>query len=94
MPIPLLAAAATTEPPASSGTSTPLLIAAVLAGGYLLSLHPHPHTHCRSCQGNSRSYGTIYTHAFRLCGACGGRGRQRRLGARLLGARLLGIGSD
>ena len=62
-----------------------LALAALLGAGYLISLAWHPETHCRSCEGTPRSYDTIYTHAFRLCSACGASGRERRLDARLLG---------
>jgi hypothetical protein len=71
--------------PTNGGLVTLLVLLGVLAAGYILSLLLHPLTHCRRCDGTPRSYGTVYTHAFRLCSGCGGSGRQRRLGARLLG---------
>lgn len=55
----------------------------VAAIGYFISLRVHPLTRCGACKGNSRHYGTIYSHSFRRCRRCGGTGRQDRLGTRL-----------
>jgi DnaJ-class molecular chaperone len=71
--------------PANDGLTTLLVLAAVVAAGYVLSLALHPLTHCRRCDGTPRQYGAVSTHAFRLCSSCGGSGRERRLGARMLG---------
>lgn len=71
--------------PTNDGLATIFVLLGILSAGYVLSLVLHPLTHCRRCDGAPRSYGTIYTHAFRLCSGCGGSGRQLRLGARLLG---------
>jgi hypothetical protein len=60
----------------ASGFGGLLLITVVWAAIYVGSLLLHPHTHCRTCEGTPRSYGSVYTHAFLLCDACGGRGRQ------------------
>lgn len=61
-----------------------LFIIAVTGGlGYLLSLHVHPYTRCRTCNGGGRHRGMIYGHATRACGHCGGTGRVQRLGVRL-----------
>ena len=68
----------------TTGGGLLLIGAAVLIVGYLLSLLLHPYTRCSTCKGSPRHYGSIFTRAFRLCSACGGSGRQRRLGARLL----------
>ncbi len=83
--------AAAAEQAASGGGAggSGAIIVVVLVAGYLVSLMLHPYTHCRTCNGTPRSYGTFYTKTFRLCSKCGGGGRERRLGAR-----LLGIGSD
>jgi hypothetical protein len=70
---------------AIDGPATLLALLGIATAGYVLSLMLHPLTHCRRCDGTPRSYGAVYTHAFRLCSLCGGSGRQMRLGARLLG---------
>ncbi len=85
----VIVAAAEQAVSSADGGSTLLTIGVVVIGGYLLSLLLHPNTACGACKGTPRSYGSVYTKAFRLCSSCGGRGRERRLGAR-----LLGIGSD
>jgi hypothetical protein len=80
-----IVASSAPEVAAHSGLATLVMVGGIFAAGYVLSLVLHPLTHCRRCNGIPRSYGTVYTHAFRLCSDCGGSGRQRRLGARLLG---------
>ena len=52
---------------------------------YVLSLLLHPFTRCGTCKGNPRHYGSMFKRSFRMCAACGGSGRERRLGARMLG---------
>ena len=73
------------EQSAASGQTTLWVLGGLVVAGYVVSLMWHPWTHCRRCEGSPRSYGTVYTTAFRLCSSCGGSGRQLRLGARLLG---------
>ena len=76
---PLLGTAAT-DPPGSSI----LMIAALgLLTAWILSLLLHPFTACSSCKGSPRSFGSVATRSFRLCGACGGSGRRLRVGARI-----------
>lgn len=60
-----------------------LIIAAIAAGCYLVSLKPWPWTYCRRCQGGGRNPGSSRKR-FGLCRACDGTGRKKRLGARIL----------
>jgi hypothetical protein len=64
---------------------TLIVVAAVFAVGYLLSISLHPFTNCRACKGGSRHRGAIYSYAYRACRRCEGSGRQLRFGAQLLG---------
>jgi len=66
-----------------TGTSVVVLAALGLLAAWALSLLLHPFTACSSCKGTPRSYGAIATRSFRLCPACGGSGRQLRIGARI-----------
>ncbi|MHA6629281.1 hypothetical protein ACU61A_27925 [Pseudonocardia sichuanensis] len=66
-----------------SGTGILTLAGAGLLVAWILSLLLHPFTACSSCKGTPRSYGAIATRSFRLCPACGGSGRQLRIGARI-----------
>jgi len=70
---------------ATNGLTILIIAGAVLVLGYLLSLVLHPYARCSTCKGSPRHYGSIFSRAFRLCSACGGSGRERRLGARILG---------
>jgi hypothetical protein len=61
-----------------------LLIAAgiVLYAGWRVSLRLHPYAACRRCQNRrGRNWGST-SAAWGNCGACGGSGRRKRLGAR------------
>ena len=60
-----------------------LIIGAIFAVGYFLSLRSHPFTKCRLCNGTGRHFGTTYVYAQRRCRRCGGTGRRNRLGVRL-----------
>jgi hypothetical protein len=75
-----LAAAAAAE---WSGSTVLTLAGLGLLALWLISLLLHPFTTCDSCQGTPRSYGSIATRSFRLCGSCGGTGRRLRVGARV-----------
>ena len=66
-----------------SGTGILTLAGAGLLVAWIVSLLLHPFTACSSCKGTPRSYGAIATRSFRLCPACGGSGRQLRIGARI-----------
>lgn len=70
--------------PSMGGRGILVVGAVVVVVGYVLSLLLHPYTRCGTCKGSPRHYGSIFKRAFRLCSACGGSGRERRLGARLL----------
>jgi DnaJ-class molecular chaperone len=58
-----------------------LAIGFVAFVGYLLSIQFHPHRNCRSCSGTGRRSGAVWAWGNRMCGLCGGQGRQRRWGA-------------
>jgi DnaJ-class molecular chaperone len=62
-----------------------IVVAAVFAVGYLLSIRLHPFTNCRACKGGSRQRGAIYRHGYRTCRRCKGSGRKLRFGAQLRG---------
>lgn len=69
-----------------SGSSLALAVVAVAVVGWVLSLWLHPNRRCRRCRGTGKHFGSTFTSAFRLCTSCGGNGRQKRVGARLLRA--------
>ena len=88
--MPFLAAAALpatvldpTTDPTGDGTTFVVLTGLGLLVAWALSLLLHPYTACGSCKGSPRSFGTIATRSFRLCGTCGGSGRRLRVGARI-----------
>lgn len=58
-------------------------IALIVALGYYLSLRIHPLTKCKRCNGAARHYNLVYSERRPVCPACGGTGRQERLGVRL-----------
>lgn len=61
-----------------------LVLVAIVAGfGYWLSLKIWPYTYCRRCAGRRGMNAGSTRKRFGHCGACGGKGRQLRLGARL-----------
>jgi DnaJ-class molecular chaperone len=62
-----------------------LVVATVLAVGYLISIRLHPLTNCRRCKGTNKHWGAIYRHAYRRCRRCKGTGRKLRFGAQVLG---------
>jgi hypothetical protein len=66
-----------------TGDGVLLVLALVVAGGWLASLWLHPFTACSACGGTPRSYGAVATGSFRICATCGGTGRRLRTGARL-----------
>ncbi|OZM83724.1 hypothetical protein [Pseudonocardia sp. MH-G8] len=66
-----------------TGTTLVTLAGAGLVVAWLLSLLLHPLTACSACKGTPRSYGVLASRSFRLCPACGGSGRQLRIGARI-----------
>jgi len=61
------------------------LFAAVVLGGYLLSVLLHPYLKCGACDGSGRHHGGVFRAGFRPCHKCSGRGRKRRVGAVLIG---------
>lgn len=60
-----------------------LIIVALAAAAYLVSLWFHPWIACRSCNGSGRTRGLLWRRAFGTCPRCGGRGRKPRLGIRV-----------
>ncbi|HEY3014794.1 MAG TPA: hypothetical protein VGJ41_06770 [Nocardioides sp.] len=60
-------------------------VAAIVLGGYVLSILLHPYTNCSACDGRGRHSGAVFRNAHRPCHKCSGRGRRRRLGAKLIG---------
>jgi len=58
-------------------------LALVGALGYYLSLRIHPMTRCKRCDSSNRHYNLVYSERRGTCPACGGTGRQERLGVRL-----------
>jgi hypothetical protein len=72
-----------------------ILVGAIFAVGYLLSLRLHPHRRCRACNGTGRHFGSVYRNSHRLCASCGGNGRRARLGIHVFhrGALVWGEGA-
>ena len=62
-----------------------LVLAALSAGAYVVSLARHPWWPCRWCKGRGRTTDTVWKRAFGECSHCGGAGRKYRLGVRMLG---------
>lgn len=61
-----------------------LLIVALPAGAYYLSLLIHPTIKCKGCDKRNRYYKVVYAdHRARACPDCKGTGRTTRLGVRL-----------
>jgi hypothetical protein len=61
-----------------------VIAAVVVIASYLLSIQFHPHRACRGCNGTGRHSGSVWAYGARMCGSCGGQGRQRRWGAMFL----------
>jgi hypothetical protein len=59
-----------------------LIVAAVVAVVYLVSLRLHPFRQCPACKGAGRHLGSTFSYAHRRCRRCGGGGRQLRHGMR------------
>jgi len=57
-----------------------LLVIALFAVGYLVSLRLHPLRKCPTCKMSGRHYGAVYTGNFRRCRRCEGSGRRDRWG--------------
>jgi DnaJ-class molecular chaperone len=51
---------------------------------YVGSIIFHPYTQCRTCKGRGKHAGMVWAYGRRNCHACGGKGWQRRLGARVM----------
>jgi hypothetical protein len=64
-----------------------VIVGAVLAAIYVLSLMLHPYTRCEACRrrGENRESGALFSYAYRPCWRCRGRGSKQRFGAALLG---------
>jgi hypothetical protein len=60
-----------------------LLLIAIIAGGYLISLRIHPLRKCPVCKMQGRHYGGVYTYSFRRCRRCEGSGRRDRWGTQI-----------
>ena len=60
-----------------------VILVAIVAVGYFVSLRIHPLKRCRTCKMQGRHFGTVYSYAYRRCRTCGGSGRQDRLGVKL-----------
>jgi hypothetical protein len=57
-----------------------LVIAAIVAVVYYVSLHVHPDRDCQTCGGTGRHRGYVFLWTRRQCRDCAGAGRHRRLG--------------
>jgi DnaJ-class molecular chaperone len=60
-----------------------VILVAMVAVGYFVSLRIHPLKRCRTCKMQGRHFGSVYSYAYRRCRTCGGTGRQDRLGVKL-----------
>jgi DnaJ-class molecular chaperone len=60
-----------------------LILALIAAVCYRISLKFWPWTYCRRCEGGGRNAGSTRKR-FGTCRACGGSGRKKRLGARMI----------
>jgi hypothetical protein len=60
-----------------------VILAIIVAAGYLVSLRIHPLKRCRTCKMTGRHFGGVYSYAYRRCRTCGGTGRQDRLGTKI-----------
>lgn len=60
-----------------------MILAIIVAAGYLVSLRIHPLKRCRTCKMTGRHFGAVYPYAYRRCRTCGGTGRQDRLGTKI-----------
>jgi len=68
-------------------TALLLLIAAaavIAVTVYTISLTWHPWTPCRACDGSGKTQDRLWKKAIGTCPGCGGRGRNPRLGIRVL----------
>lgn len=65
---------------------TLILVAAVLAVAYRVSLALWPYTACGRCAGSGRNAGSN-RRRWGACRVCGGSGRKERLGVRVLNRR-------
>ncbi len=61
-----------------------IVMAAVGAGGYYISLRIWPETSCKRCDGTGRNRGSTKKR-FGKCKRCAGSGRKPRLGNRIRG---------
>lgn len=64
-----------------SGAGAVLLIAAVIAAWWLVSVRRHPWRRCPACGGSGKNAGSTGA-LWGDCGRCGKSGKVRRLGAR------------
>ena len=55
-----------------------LLVIAIIAVLWLLSLWWHPLHACKNCKGTGRFYGKVHTKKFHHCARCGNSGRAPR----------------
>jgi hypothetical protein len=60
-----------------------MLVIAICAVGYVISIWAHPQKKCRLCNGSGRNRGMIFFYASRPCRSCGGRRYQLRLGTKV-----------
>lgn len=58
-----------------------LVLVVIVAGFWAIGLVVHPWRHCTRCNNVPRTYRGGGSAAFRICGKCGGTGRQLRWGA-------------
>jgi hypothetical protein len=65
------------------GAAVPVLLVAVVVGGYYVFLRIHPLRRCPACSMTSRHFGGVYTSPYRRCRRCDGSGRVDRLGAKV-----------
>jgi hypothetical protein len=60
-----------------------LLVIALCAGGYLVSLRIHPLRKCPVCKMTGRHFGGVFKGSYRRCRKCDGSGRRDRWGTQV-----------
>jgi DnaJ-class molecular chaperone len=59
-----------------------ILIAVIVAVGYIVSSRLHPLRRCPTCKGTGRLFGSFYKGSYRRCAKCQGRGQLDRAGTK------------
>jgi DnaJ-class molecular chaperone len=60
-----------------------VLIAIIVAVGYVVSTRLHPLRRCPTCKGTGRLFGSFYKGSYRRCAKCQGRGQLDRAGTKV-----------